>query len=192
VNSALAILLLMNYSLVGLLPIVFFRRDGRLNFAWLLTALPFFVAWGLTLAAGIGWFVPAWAANPTISFALRVVAIILSAASIGLLGLTVGSHRVPLALWHQQSDDAVELVTWGPYARIRHPFYSSFLMAFLATFLAWPGPTTALLGLYALVALTLTARREERRLGASRFGPEYLAYVQRTGRFLPRLKGDKR
>jgi protein-S-isoprenylcysteine O-methyltransferase Ste14 len=42
---------------------------------------------------------------------------------------------------------------------------------------------------YGLLALNFTAAREERRLRASEFGQEYLAYMQRTGRFWPKLAG---
>jgi protein-S-isoprenylcysteine O-methyltransferase Ste14 len=78
-------------------------------------------------------------------------------------------------------------VTWGAYARIRHPFYTSFLLAFVAAVAAFPHPATAACLLYATVALNVTAVREERRLLASEYGDAYFDYLQRTGRFLPRM-----
>ena len=46
------------------------------------------------------------------------------------------------------------------------------------------GSTLAVL-LFGMTVLSLTARREERRLLSSAFGGEYRAYMTRTGRFLP-------
>ena len=49
-------------------------------------------------------------------------------------------------------------------------------------------PTLGLVAtfVYAAVVLDLMAAREERRLSQSAFGAEYVAYIARTGRFLPR------
>ena len=49
---------LVNLFAVGALPLVFFKRDGRLNLLWWLTALPFFVAGVLLLLASAGWLLP--------------------------------------------------------------------------------------------------------------------------------------
>jgi protein-S-isoprenylcysteine O-methyltransferase Ste14 len=81
----------------------------------------------------------------------------------------------------------VELVTWGPYARIRHPFYSSFLLAFIAAILVLPHTLTLLACIYSCVTLTMTAKREEGRLMASEYGDQYIRYYRRSGRFFPRL-----
>jgi hypothetical protein len=39
--------------------------------------------------------------------------------------------------------------------------------------------------------LNATAAREETRLSQSEFHDEYLSYLQRTGRFMPRLVGRR-
>ncbi|MGH9149213.1 MAG: methyltransferase family protein, partial [Acidimicrobiales bacterium] len=117
----------------------------------------------------------------------RLAGIMVAAGAIALLWWTVGSHRARLALWHQDDDAPVEIVTWGPYRLVRHPFYTSFLSALAAGALVAPHAVTAAPALFGLVALTLTARREERRLAASHLGAQYRAYLGRTGRFLPRV-----
>ena len=80
-----------------------------------------------------------------------------------------------------------QLITSGPYRWIRHPLYTFGALFFLAlsvlTTLWWP----ALLLLPALLALIWRARFEEANLIA-RFGNDYRAYMQRTGRFLPKLR----
>ena len=180
-------LVLLNFSLIGLLPIVFFRRDGTFNLAWFATAAPFLIT---AVALMLGLFdrvQPIYQPGLLVQTAMQMLAVVVAVASITLIGLTIGVHRVPLALWHQQNDAPVELVTWGPYARIRHPFYTSFLLAFLAAILVLPHYLTLLTWVYSSITLTMTAKREERRLMASAYGDQYIRYYRRSGRFLPRL-----
>jgi len=186
-NNTLLLMVILNFGLIGALPLVFFRRDGVYNLAWLATAAPFFIMVGLLLLGRFEMLNPVIEAGSTLAIVTQTIATGCAALSILLLGLTIGAHRIPLALWHQHNDAPVELVTWGPYARMRHPFYSSFLLAFTAAILACPHPASLLLTLYASAALTLTARREERRLLDSSLGSQYAPYLQKTGRFLPRL-----
>jgi len=78
------------------------------------------------------------------------------------------------------------LVTSGPYARIRHPLYSAMLgwVAALALLTAnW-----IFVGLAALSIAGLVGRvPKEEKMMLEAFGAEYQAYMQRTGRFFPRL-----
>ena len=111
----------------------------------------------------------------------------MATASIGLMCFTLGTHRIPIALWHQADDAPRHIVTWGAYARIRHPFYASFLLLLAACLLACPHPITAAAFVSGCPVLNGTAAREETRLRASEFGADYAAYMARTGRFFPRL-----
>ena len=79
-----------------------------------------------------------------------------------------------------------QLVTHGPYHWVRHPLYSTgFVMAVcltLITSLWWLG-----VGMITpLGLLLLRTSKEEARL-IETFGDEYREYMQRTGRFFPRL-----
>ena len=182
----LTVVIATNFVVIGLLPIFFFRRDGKFNLRWLATGAPFFVAPLVVVLAYFGAIdVPRNIVD--VLLATQGLATLASLASIGLIAMTVGSHRVPLALWHQDNDAPVELVTWGPYAYVRHPFYTSFLLAFLAAAIALPHLLTIGCLVYAGIALTMTAAREERRLAASDFGASYNDYMTSTGRFFPRL-----
>jgi len=186
-SLSLLVLIVFNFALVGLLPVLFFRRDGAFNLRWIATGAPFFVA-PFALVLGYVGILPLTddlsVAGTTL---LQGFATLLSATSIGLIAMTVVSHRVPLALWHQDNDAPVELVTWGPYRHIRHPFYSSFLLAFLAGVLAFPHALMFGCFAYGFVALSITAAREEQRLGNSEFGGQYRRYMRASGRFFPRL-----
>lgn len=184
-NAAVLFFCLLNLGLIGALPRVFFR-PGKLNLSWWATAGPFFAAAGVLAAGVAGVLAPALPASP-----LRdAMAVALCAGSVGLIGFTLGTHREPLSLWHQEEDAPERLVTWGAYARVRHPFYLSFLLALLGCAAAFPHAATLALFLYACVRLDRTAAREERRLLASAFGAEYVPYLSRTGRFLPRPRAS--
>jgi protein-S-isoprenylcysteine O-methyltransferase Ste14 len=78
------------------------------------------------------------------------------------------------------------LVTHGPYRWVRHPFYDVVLLEALAISLLTANGLLALLGLAVLAMLVVRTRIEEAKL-AERFGAEYQAYAERTGRFVPRL-----
>ena len=121
-NVPLAELFLIDFGLVGLLPLLFFRRDGRFNAKWWLTAAPFFLCALLLVLALAGalrpWLDPASAAAQT----LALVATVFAAASIGLVALAVGSHEQRVSLWHQTViPDA--LIKRKAYRHVRHPFY---------------------------------------------------------------------
>ncbi len=180
-SISLLVLLLVNFTAIGLLPVLFFRRDGSFNLRWIATGAPFFIVPAVLI---LGWFGVLEAYPLAIGAAIATV---LSTVSIALIAMTVGTHRIPLALWHQNNDAPAEIVTWGPYARIRHPFYTSFLLAFAAAAIAFPHLLTAACLVYGAVALTITAVGEEKRLATSEFGEEYRQYMSVTGRFFPRV-----
>jgi protein-S-isoprenylcysteine O-methyltransferase Ste14 len=174
---------LLNFTAIGVLPRIFFQR-GRFNARWIITATPYAISSVVVLLATTGVVNP-WI--PSGRGALDAAAVVASATSLSLIWLTVGTHRIPLALWHQDNDAPHEIVTWGPYARIRHPFYTSFLLALLAGVLVAPGPGTMAMLILGATFMSITARREERRLLASALGGGYRDYMRSTGRFVPAL-----
>lgn len=178
--DATALLIVLNFAAIGALPLMFFKRDGRFNLMWWLTALPFYLSAGSILLATplLTGFAPA----------RNLIAVGFSATSIFMLGLTLGSHRIPIALWHQSNDAPQHIVTWGAYRYVRHPFYASFLLAFCAAALYSPQAFTLGSLIYGFAILNTTAAREEAKLARSDFGSEYRDYVARTGRFFPRLR----
>jgi len=77
------------------------------------------------------------------------------------------------------------LVTRGPYRWVRHPFYDSAALCILANSLVAANWFLLLTGALALLLLVVRTRKEEENL-LNRFGDDYRAYMQRTGRFLPK------
>lgn len=187
ISYPVLIILICNFIAIGLLPLLFFRRDGAYNLRWLATGAPFFAA-PIILLCGYAGIISLPPHGAGIEWLIADgVAVILSVVSIALIAMTVGTHRVPLALWHQDNDAPAAIVTWGPYRHIRHPFYTSFLLVFMAAVLACPHTLTLVCLFYSFVALSVTAEKEEKRLARSEFGDEYRRYMSGSGRFFPRL-----
>jgi protein-S-isoprenylcysteine O-methyltransferase Ste14 len=176
---------LVAFAAMGVLPRIFFRKDGTFNLRWWFTASPFFVS-AASVALSFGGVVPV--VETDVSRALSVVAVVLAMASLALITFSLGTHRIPLALWHQDNDEPAEIVTWGAYRAIRHPFYTAFILMLLAACLLAPSILTASCLAAGVVGLGITARREEQRLCQSRFGRQYQTYIETTGRFFPRLR----
>jgi len=78
------------------------------------------------------------------------------------------------------------LVITGPYRWVRHPFYTSGALALLANSLIAANWFLFVTGCVAILLLVIRTRKEEENLIA-RFGDDYRNYMQRTGRFVPRL-----
>ncbi len=77
-----------------------------------------------------------------------------------------------------------ELVQSGVYAYVRHPIYSGILLLTFGYALHEASDYKVLVSVALLVLFYFKTRYEEKRLEA--VYPEYPAYRQRTGRFLPR------
>jgi protein-S-isoprenylcysteine O-methyltransferase Ste14 len=172
--------ILLNFIFIGLLPKIFFKKDGKYNLHWWITAGPLFISPIVLLLMDLGYLSP-------MSAPIEQPAAVLSTISIGLISFTLGTHRVPLALWHQTNDAPHSIVTWGAYKRIRHPFYTSFILSQFAAAMAAPHIITLAALAYAISILTYTAKKEESKLSASQYGEEYKSYMKATGRFIPRV-----
>ncbi len=81
-----------------------------------------------------------------------------------------------------------ELVTKGPYSRVRHPVYTGAMLLFLASALLYLNLVLVLL-FFICVGLAYGRAVLEDELLASEdgFGQAYRDYMQKTGRFLPKL-----
>lgn len=190
-NPATLLVLLLDFTVIGALPIFFFRRDGSLNVKWWSTAVPFFLCPALLVAGDFG-VLPLSEQFIAVYPGQGLVPIPVALGSIALIFLTLGTHHTRISLWHQSNDAPTNLVTSGAYRYIRHPFYTSFLLAFAAADLLFPHPAIVALSLFVFFALHWTAAGEERKLRSSEFGEEYEKYMARSGRFFPLLHRSAR
>lgn len=86
---------------------------------------------------------------------------------------------------------AGRLATTGPYARLRHPQYTGFMLIMLGFLLQWPAlPALAMFPVLVTMYVRL-ARREEREMLAA-FGEQYARYMQAVPAFVPRLWSGSR
>lgn len=90
-----------------------------------------------------------------------------------------------------QPDEPKRLVQHGPYRHIRHPFYTSYMIAWTAGWVtsgnAWLLVSVACMG----VAYVRGVRQEEAKFARSALACAYAAYRRRAGMFLPKLRGIK-
>ena len=76
----------------------------------------------------------------------------------------------------------------GPYRLIRHPFYTSYLLAWTAGYFA-SGSAWSILTVVAMVVLyKRAADLEERKFEVSKLRNSYAQYRQEVGQFVPRLR----
>lgn len=81
-----------------------------------------------------------------------------------------------------------ELVTRGPYRRLRHPIYSAGLLMMPGAAALTSNLFILAAGLAGLLVLAVRTPREEALL-LERFGDSYRDVMARTGRWLPRWRG---
>lgn len=188
-NPTLNILALSGFVVMFALPRVFFRSDGKMNLRWWLTGAPFALSahgvW-LTWSGLSPQLIPPQGAA---TIAAETVGTLVIVLAIAMMAATMATNRVPLALWHQDGERNTprQIVTYGPYRWVRHPFYVSFILLSIGTaFIVRDAVSMAAVPL-GLLSLDWTVRHEEQKLLASPLGDEYGAYRARTGRFVPRM-----
>ncbi len=77
----------------------------------------------------------------------------------------------------------------GPYRLIRHPIYTAYLLAWLAGAMIAAQPWLLLTVIWMGVLHFLAARQEEHHFAEGPLAADYAAYRQRTGMFLPSVRG---
>ena len=154
------------------------QTTGSRLIQFALTAVGFFLVLQPDLDIGfLGYrFLPQTSAAAYLGFALTVCGAALAVSARILLGKN-WSAAVTIKQDH-------EIIRRGPYAQVRHPMYSGFLLALLGTALAI-GEVRGLLGLgFVFLGLWLKLRTEERFL-MEQFGPQFIQYREETKALIP-------
>lgn len=119
--------------------------------------------------------------------------------TVAAIGLAVEAIGIGLAAWARYClganwsgavtlKESHELISAGPYKRIRHPIYTGIELALVGTAIVigeWRG---VLAFAMIFIAHFFKARKEEAFLSRE-FGPAFEAHRARTGMFLPKLAG---
>ncbi len=158
------------------------RAEGALI---LLTLRPFALAAFLSLVVYV--INPEWMAWSSMELPLWV-------RWVGVLGAAISASSLCIVLVHlgkNLTDTVVTranhtLVTEGPYGWVRHPFYSAIALGLASNALVTANWFLGLTGLCAMVLIVIRTSIEEAKL-IERFGDQYRSYMERTGRFCPRL-----
>ena len=112
------------------------------------------------------------------------------------LGVVPGVLSMALYAWSRQAlgrqwssylqmrDSEHQLVTTGPYARIRHPIYLAMLAFLTGLTIIAANWLFVVFFFISLVDLALRIPKEEQMLIAA-FEEEYVAYMKKTGRIFP-------
>lgn len=83
------------------------------------------------------------------------------------------------------------LAITGPYAYVRHPQYTGFILIMLGFLFQWPTLVTLLMFPILVTMYVKLAHREEKEVLAE-FGEEYRRYMDSTPGFIPHLGGHQR
>ncbi len=116
----------------------------------------------------------------------NVLGIVLAVAGIGL---TFAAQLAMGDSWRVGVDpqERTELVTSGPFERVRNPIYSAIFPTVFGLFLMVPSPLTIAGFIVLLVGLELQVRRVEEPYLLRVHGNAYAGYAARVGRFVPGL-----
>jgi protein-S-isoprenylcysteine O-methyltransferase Ste14 len=117
-------------------------------------------------------------------FAVACVGLVIALLLFEWARRTVRGHYFS---WIFSSDTPTFLCTDGPFAYVRNPFYTSYLLTMAATLMIRPGVYRAAVFLAMMVYFVAAALHEERKFGRSAIAADYARYKERTGRFLPKL-----
>lgn len=159
------------------------EREGKGMFAFRVLIGCLLLAWLVVYAINPPWLealsvpLPDW---------LRWAGFALGLASLGLWTWTqvaLGKEWSP----QLQLRDEHHLVTTGPYTRVRHPLYTAMIGYGIGLALVTANWVFIVLAVVMIAGSVARLPREEQMM-IERFGEEYTAYMQRTGRFFPKLR----
>jgi protein-S-isoprenylcysteine O-methyltransferase Ste14 len=148
-----------------------------------ISILVYFVSLGLWVV------VPQWilAFQLALPLLIRWFGVIVALISVALI---IWIHRVLgrqySAKWEIQEQH--QLITVGPYRKVRHPMYTVFNLFSMSVSLISANLLLILFAVFVGIPFYWIARSEEEIL-IDQFGDEYLEYMKYTGRFFPRLFG---
>jgi protein-S-isoprenylcysteine O-methyltransferase Ste14 len=111
---------------------------------------------------------------------------VLYCLSLAVFWWAIAANRVkPLAACFS-TESQLHLVQHGPYRLVRHPFYCSYLLAWLAGAVATLNIWLALTAIIMFVLYLSAAVNEENKFASSPLAEEYKSYRGSTGRFFPK------
>lgn len=132
---------------------------------------------------GATWQLPLPALENPLWLGLRWLAAL---ATLACFGATIFCWRWMGRNWRVgvTTDEQTDLITGGPFSRVRHPIYAISILMIICTLVAvpvWPLLVAAVLH---VILMNIKARNEEIWM-SELHGPAYAEYRKRAGRFFP-------
>ncbi len=157
-------------------------REGRGMFAVRVVLFFLLIGWLALYATN-----PSWMETLSIPFPdwLRCAGFALGLTSLGFwswVQVVLGKEWSP----QLQLREEHHLVTKGPYSRIRHLLYTGMLGCGISLALVTANWVFLVLAVAVIAGLFVRVPKEEQMM-VEEFGEEYKSYMQRTGRFFPKL-----
>ena len=182
-NYLAFVLLLINYSVFIVSAKVYFDASKEASLSRF-----FYVIYAvLVLSSLYGDFT-----MPTNSFGPLLIAMGCCLLSLTLFWATIQvTKKRPLTVIFS-TDEPAFLFEHGPYRYIRHPYYTSYLLTYLASAMLSSSPLPSICCCTAFCLYLYGARGEEKKFLSSGLATQYQLYQKRTGRFFPRLPSSLR
>jgi len=121
--------------------------------------------------------------------AVTIAVSIFFSISLALFWWTIfTSRKIGFAL----SEEIERLIVTGPYALVRHPFYSSYCLIWIGSCLLFNSILLWITLIYLIAFYYEAAIGEENIILKSEYSREYEAYQKRVGMFLPRIQKWKK
>lgn len=139
----------------------------------------------VVVVVGNGLELWAIAARGPLSFGLGLAGLAMYLLSMALFAwaeVATRSQRLNVAY---SSVRPARLVIEGPFQLCRHPFYTSYLLSYLAGLVATGSPWLWLVVVATAVVFINAALGEEKKFAEGPFAEEYLAYRREVGMFGP-------
>ena len=122
--------------------------------------------------------------EPIIFSPLSVLSVLLFLSALFLFWWSIVTAKV---LGFALSDKIARLLVTGPYAWVRHPFYTSYTLVWVGGSILFNSMTMWITLLYLIAFYYRVAIGEENIILKSQYSREYEAYREKVGMFLPRI-----
>lgn len=144
-------------------------------------------SWGSLPLAATFWVLIAQSQRAPLYVPLAIPAAVLIVGALVLFQWAANSVADRHFSYIGDTDEPRFVFQGGPFAYIRNPFYTSYLLTNTAVAMAFPNWITAGAAFASLAILWIAAIFEERKFARSPLAEEYRDYRTRTGRFVPKL-----